>query len=50
MSQVKYEATLREKDQLLQIVKDLKVKINDLQEKRASELRNSWVKSFDSRS
>ena len=50
MLQAKYEATLREKDQLLQIVKDLKVKINDLQEKRASELPNSWVKSFDSRS
>ena len=50
MSQDKYEATLREKDQLLQVVKDLKVKINDLQEKQTSELRNSWVKSFDSRS
>ena len=50
MSQVKYEATLREKDQLLQVVKDLKVKISDLQEKQASELRNSWVKIFDSRS
>ena len=45
MSQAKYEATLREKDQLLQVVKDLKVK-----EKKAPELRNSWVKSFDSRS
>ena len=45
MSPAKYEATLREKDQLLQVVKDLKVK-----EKKASVLRNSWVKSFDSRS
>ena len=50
MSQAKYEATLREKDQLLQVVKDLKVKISDLQEKQASELRNNWIKSFDSRS
>lgn len=50
MSQAKYEATLREKDQLLQVVKDLKVKVSDLQEKQASELRSNWVKSFDSRS
>ena len=50
MSPAKYEATLREKDQLLQVVKDLKVKISDLQEKQASKLRNNWVKSFDSRS
>lgn len=48
MSQANYKATLREKDQLLQVVKDLQVKINDLQEKQAAELRNSWVKSFQS--
>ena len=42
--QAKYETTLQEKNKLLQVIKDLQIKIKTLHEKQADILQHSSVK------